>query len=227
MEIKPFKLSVSIAAALLAAAVLLFAGPLAGSAWARADAEDDDGPLIDQTGEGGGELIDQGDDEGKGDRTNLGLLECRQVLNQIGGDQYATATGSGEGDVAANNQEFTAEQIQQCQILVGNNNQGNRNGGDETDNSSNDNNDDNNNGDDGDDEGAENNSDDGSDGDSREIRALTTMPTDVVKEVTRTTPLPNTGGGLVSGRFAGAAGAAVALLLGGAVLGLGLLRRDA
>jgi hypothetical protein len=100
-------------------------------------------------------------DDGGDDQYNLAGVNCTQILQQVGGDQYATATGSGEGDTATddgtadggddtaddgddaaddgaavaeenqeeagdvaavNNQEFTAEQIQYCLSIAGNNN---------------------------------------------------------------------------------------------------------
>jgi hypothetical protein len=73
---------------------------------------------------------ENGDD---GEVSNEAYLRCVQILQQIGGDQYASATGSGEGDTAAaNNQEFSASQIQQCQVIVGQYNAGGQNAGDVT-----------------------------------------------------------------------------------------------
>jgi LPXTG-motif cell wall-anchored protein len=73
-------------------------------------------------------------EESEGDTTNVAAVNCDQILQQVGGDQVATATGSGEGDVAAaNNQEFTADQIQQCIAIAGNNNAVTGNVGDVTD----------------------------------------------------------------------------------------------
>jgi hypothetical protein len=69
-----------------------------------------------------------------GDSVNAAGVNCTQIIQQIGGDQYAGATGSGEGDTAAvNNQQFTAQQIQQCLAIAGNNNTGGQNVGGDTD----------------------------------------------------------------------------------------------
>jgi len=73
------------------------------------------------------------DDEEGGDQSNLAGVDCDQVLQQIGGNQYATATGSGEGDTAAaNNQEFSADQEQQCLAIAGEGNAAAQNTGDIT-----------------------------------------------------------------------------------------------
>jgi hypothetical protein len=73
---------------------------------------------------------EDGSDEG-GTTSNAALINCQQIIQQIGGDQYAGAVGTGEGDAAAaNNQQFTAEQIQQCLAIAGNNNAGGQNVGD-------------------------------------------------------------------------------------------------
>jgi len=52
---------------------------------------------------------------------NDASVDSTQVLQQVGGDQYATATGgTGEGDVAAaNSQEFNATQVQQSAAIAG------------------------------------------------------------------------------------------------------------
>jgi LysM repeat protein len=60
-----------------------------------------------------------GDDNG-GSATNVATVEATQVLQQVGGDQYANATGTGGGDTAAaNNQEFNATQVQQALAIAG------------------------------------------------------------------------------------------------------------
>jgi len=68
------------------------------------------------------------------DESNAALVNCQQILQQIGGDQYAGAVGGdGEGDTAAaNEQEFSAEQIQQCIAIAGDNNAAAANVGDVT-----------------------------------------------------------------------------------------------
>jgi len=72
------------------------------------------------------------DDEGT--TANLAGVDCAQILQQVGGDQYAGAVGGdGEGDTAAaNEQEFSAEQVQQCIALAGENNAAAANVGDTT-----------------------------------------------------------------------------------------------
>jgi LPXTG-motif cell wall-anchored protein len=63
---------------------------------------------------------DGGEEGGTTTNTNAALVNCLQIIQQVGGNQYATATGSGEGDVAAaNNQEFSAAQVQICQAIAG------------------------------------------------------------------------------------------------------------
>jgi len=71
------------------------------------------------------------DDAEGGQVSNEAYLRCVQILQQIGGDQYASATGEGD-TAAANNQEFSASQIQQCQVIVGQYNAGGQNAGDVT-----------------------------------------------------------------------------------------------
>jgi hypothetical protein len=102
--------------------LMLLAAMLAMALAAAAPALAQEAPLVDQS--------EYSSDEG-GTTANAALINCQQIIQQIGGDQYAGATGSGEGDAAtANNQQFTAEQIQQCLAIVGNNNAGAQNVGD-------------------------------------------------------------------------------------------------
>jgi len=223
MEIRVFKVTLLASALAFAVATLLLAGPLAGPAWAQ----DDDGPLIDQTGGGEGELINQGDEEEQaGDQYSSAAITCNQILQQIGGGQYASATGAstaGEdatddtgdaaeeeqeeaGDtVAVNNQEFTAEQIQECLAIAGNDN--NVNDGDNGNGT--DDGDDNGSGDDG-------NGDDADDSDTDEGRAVQDEQGDVIDEVD-VDKLVDTGGVSLY-TLAAFAGGAVLLVVGGVAL---------
>jgi LPXTG-motif cell wall-anchored protein len=71
------------------------------------------------------------DDEESGNQYNAAGVDCTQVLQQFGGNQYAGAVGTGDGDTAAaNNQTFTADQVQQCLAIAGNNNAAAQNVGD-------------------------------------------------------------------------------------------------
>jgi len=191
MEIRLFKLSL-LASALVLAAVLL-AGPMGGPAWAQ-DGEDgdDDAPVIDQS-----------EDGGAGEQYNSAAIDCEQILLQIGGDQYATASGGSgadgdgdgsagddsdaaaeedqeEGGTASNEQQLTAEQIQRCIAIAGNDNNEN-------------------------------------DSDTDEQAPVDDEQGDVDNEVDRDKPLPNTGGmSLFS--LAAFAGGAVLLVVGGVAL---------
>lgn len=84
-----------IAALLLA---LVFSGVLADPAWAQ-----DEGAGSDESAE---------ETEGN-DQYGSAVVDCTQIIEQFGGDQ----TGVGQ---YANNQEFDAEQVQECQAIVGN-----------------------------------------------------------------------------------------------------------
>jgi hypothetical protein len=76
-------------------------------------------------------LIIQGDLDDDFDAVNFAYVESDQSLQQVGGDQFATATGSGDGDVAAaNNQEFEATQTQQSLAIAGEGNAAAQNAGD-------------------------------------------------------------------------------------------------
>jgi hypothetical protein len=69
--------------------------------------------------------IEGGMDERPGDDggANGAAADGGQYLQQVGGDQYANADGSGNGDVAAaNNQGFGAAQVQQSAAIAGNGN---------------------------------------------------------------------------------------------------------
>jgi LPXTG-motif cell wall-anchored protein len=124
---------------------------------AAAPALAQDTPLIDQSEDNSGE---------GGNQYNAAGVNCTQILQQVGGDQYAGAVGvggatggdtaggggtGGTGDdngtdngddvaeenqeeagdtAAANNQTFTAEQIQECLAIAGNNNAAVQNVGD-------------------------------------------------------------------------------------------------
>jgi hypothetical protein len=229
MEIRAFRVTLLASALAFAVAALLLAGPLAGAAWAQ----EEDGPLIDQTGGGEGELINQGDDgedEGADDDqyNNTAAITCTQILQQIGGDQYANATGAAAGDddgddvtddttddvaeenqeeagdtAAVNNQEFSAEQIQKCLALAGNDNNvndgGNANGTD-----------------DGDDNGDDGNGDDADDSDTDEDLAVQEKQGDVIDEV-KVDRLVDTGG-MSLYTLAAFAGGAVLLVVGGVAL---------
>jgi len=68
-------------------------------------------------------LIVQGDIVDVPEVVNVAYVESDQSLQQVGGDQFATATGSGDGDVAAaNSQEFDASQYGQSVAIAGDDN---------------------------------------------------------------------------------------------------------
>lgn len=68
-------------------------------------------------------LIVQGEIVEVPELVNFAFVESDQSLEQVGGDQFATATGSGDGDVAAaNNGEFDASQYSQSLVIAGEDN---------------------------------------------------------------------------------------------------------
>jgi hypothetical protein len=76
-------------------------------------------------------LIVQGTTVEVPDMVNFSFVDSTQSLQQVGGDQFATATSLGSGDAAAaNNQEFHASQSQQSVSIAGDGNAAAQNIGD-------------------------------------------------------------------------------------------------